>query len=189
MQEARLIGARLQVKRLFRTRLQGAQLFRARFQGARLERAQFQGASLVEARLQGAWLDGARLQGAWLFGARLQGALLFRARLQGAQLLGARLQGARLFEIAIDAATDLTTHSNSGSAVRMTSYAHCIVPPRFFEEAFGDGSVKGLPDGYVAGEPPLEHWARETLDSSEFGERWHAWQIEIGSRKPDAAEE
>jgi hypothetical protein len=168
--------------------LRGADLSPLNLVGADLREARLQGADLWGARLQGANLWGARLQGAVLGKARLQGADLWEARLQGAVLWEARLQGADLGEITVDGETHLTAASYRASAVRLTDFTECTVEPRFFEEAFGDGSIKGLPEGYFAGEPPLAHWAREELEDEDFFAKWHAWQVEIGYRAPDAAD-
>jgi hypothetical protein len=101
---------------------------------------------------------------------------------------GAWLQGTWLGGVNVDSKTNLNAKTSRASAVRFTNYTDCTVEPRFFEEAFGDASVEGLPDGYVPGEPPLGHWARGKLTDKEFYERWRAWQVEIGYRTPDASD-
>jgi uncharacterized protein YjbI with pentapeptide repeats len=193
LQKSALWKARMQGTQLWKTQLQGAVLWNARLQGANPTEARLQGADLSEARLDKVVLFATRLQGALLWQTRLQGAVLSRTRLQGAflwkaRLHGARLEGADLEGIRVDSDTILTADSNHASAVRSTDYTQCTVERRFFEEAFGDASVKGLPEGYVAGEPPLDHWASVELDDNAFKTAWRAWQVEIGYRKPRAAD-
>ncbi|WP_170185243.1 pentapeptide repeat-containing protein [Saccharothrix texasensis] len=96
LQNAKLMGARLERVNLRGAQLRGADLWVARLQGADLRESQLRGALLWITSLQGADLKGADLQGASLNQARLQRARLIGAKLQGASLIDAQLQGTRL---------------------------------------------------------------------------------------------
>jgi uncharacterized protein YjbI with pentapeptide repeats len=105
LQNAFLVGARLEGAEFQNAQLQRATLDKAELRGVTLDGAQLQGASLVETNLQGASLAGAEMQGAFLQSAKLQGAVLDTAQLQGANLEASRLQGASLAFTGLQGAT------------------------------------------------------------------------------------
>jgi uncharacterized protein YjbI with pentapeptide repeats len=125
LQNAFLVGARLEGAEFQNAQLQGAVLDKAELRGVSLDGAQLQGASLADTNLQGASLAGAKLEGAFLQGAKLQGAVLDTARLQGANLEAASLQGASFAFTGLQGAT--LRGANLGGALLEQTRLHGAV--------------------------------------------------------------
>jgi uncharacterized protein YjbI with pentapeptide repeats len=158
-------------------------------EGLDLRGLDLRGAQLPEARLRGVILDHARLDGANLYRAKLNDARLWSASLsranlwetslEGADLWMAKLDGAALVRTSLDEATVFSPSVLRGAGMKDFDLSRSTVDAPL-EEAFGDGSVR-LPPGLHAGLPPLEHWAMEPLDYSDFHASWRAWQNRSGS--------
>ncbi len=117
LQNAFLVGARLEGTELQNAQMQGAILDKAELRGVNLEHAHLEGASLHKADLHGASLAGAELEGASLDDANLYGASLVDAKLLGAHLRSTHLQGAVLDRAELQGAYLHDTHLEGASLV------------------------------------------------------------------------
>lgn len=172
--------------RLSETFLDGADLSFANLQnvdfrwsemkGAKLEGARLGEADLGEANLESADLTCTNLAGTKLHEAHLQNSDLSWANACGADFSHANLQGADLSNISFDNNTNWTVSSSKKAAFHATDFSRLTdISPLFFEEAFGDASVK-LPPGLQAGQKGLSHWPTAKLERREFYKRWRDWQ-------------